>query len=113
MSITLAEEINRLHANICSALADSTRIYILYLLSEGPSNVSSLVEQLELTQPKVSRHLKILRERGLVSAKRQGQSVIYRLKDDRVIESLDLLRAVLANHLEGQASLVDRMSAAP
>ena len=105
-TLTLAQEINQLHANICAALADSNRILLLYLLAEGPSNVTSLVEKLALPQPTVSRHLKVLRERGLVQAKREGQSVYYTLVDERVIKALDLLRTVLADRLAQQASLV-------
>ncbi|NJN44072.1 MAG: winged helix-turn-helix transcriptional regulator [Anaerolineae bacterium] len=105
MNNNLVQEINQLHANICGALADPSRILILYLLSEGPLNVNTLVEKLELPQPTVSRHLKVLRERGLVKAERDGQSVYYELADERVIEALDLLRTVLADRLSKQASL--------
>ena len=106
MKRELADEINRMHAHLCSGLADPTRIYILYMLREGPINVSSLVEALEIPQPRVSRHLKILRESGLVTADRDGQSVFYSLQDERVIDALDMLRAVLAERLEEQASLL-------
>ena len=106
----LIQEINQLHANICGALADPSRILILYLLSEGPLNVNTLVEKLELPQPTVSRHLKVLRERGLVTAERDGQSVFYSLADIRVIEALDLLRTVLGERLSKQASLANTVA---
>jgi DNA-binding transcriptional ArsR family regulator len=106
MTDTLREEITRLHAQVCSGLADTNRILIIYALSEGPTNVNDLAKKLELPQPTVSRHLKILRERGIVHAEREAQSVIYSLTDQRIVEALDLLRAVLAGSLEGQAALV-------
>ena len=106
----LIQEINQLHANICGALADPSRILILYLLSEGPLNVNTLVEKLDLPQPTVSRHLKVLRERGLVTAERDGQSVYYSLGDTRVIEALDLLRTVLGERLSKQASLANSVT---
>ena len=106
----LIQEINQLHANICGALADPNRILILYLLSEGPLNVNALVEKLELPQPTVSRHLKVLRERGLVSAERDGQSVYYTLTDRRVIDALDLLRTVLGERLAKQATLASSVT---
>ena len=101
----LVQEINQLHANICGALADPSRILILYLLSEGPLNVNTLVDKLNFPQPTVSRHLKVLRERGLVTAERDGQSVYYNLADNRVIQALDLLRTVLGERLSKQATL--------
>ena len=106
----LIYEINQLHANICGALADPSRILILYLLSEGPLNVNALVEKLDLPQPTVSRHLKVLRERGLVTAERDGQSVFYNLADVRVIHALDLLRTVLGERLSKQATLANTVT---
>lgn len=102
---SLTQEITALHADICSALADPTRILILYALSERPKNVSELAEELSINQPMTSRHLNILRERGLVMARREGQSVFNSLVDRRVINALDTLRAILANNLKNQAEL--------
>ena len=102
---TFRAEINQLHAQVCSGLADPNRILILYTLAERPFNVSELAEVLDIPQPTVSRHLKILRERGMVFFKREGQAVFYSLADIRVIEALDLLRAVLASGLQNQGEL--------
>jgi ArsR family transcriptional regulator len=106
----LIEEINLLHAQICHSLADPTRILILYSLAESPRYVNELVEILDVTQPTVSRHLKVLRERGLVTATREGNSVRYALYDRRVVEALDLLRALMADILAQQAELADVLS---
>ncbi len=96
----------QLHAYLCSGLADAKRIAILYLLAEGPKNVNTLARTLGISQPTVSRHLKILRERGLVRAQRRKQAVFYTLNDRRVIEALDLLRDVMRDHLLSQAHLL-------
>jgi len=110
MDTGLREEVAQLHAQICNALADPNRILILYALEEGIRNVSQLSELLNLPQPTVSRHLKTLRERGLVCAQREGQMVYYILKDSRVIEALDLLRAVLGEQLQSQITLAKRVN---
>lgn len=102
----LREEITQLHAQVCSGLADTNRILILYTLHKRSLNVSELSETLDLPQPTTSRHLKVLRERGLVVAERDAQSIYYTLADQRVIEALDLLRAVLNDRLEAQAQLI-------
>ncbi|MGB3702028.1 MAG: helix-turn-helix domain-containing protein, partial [Anaerolineales bacterium] len=57
-----------------------------------------------------SRHLNLLRERGLVTAKRDGQSVVNTLADKRIIDALDLLRDVLASNLQSQAALVESVT---
>ena len=105
MTKTLRDEINILHAQVCSGLADPNRILILYELNKGPHNVSDLASNLVIPQPTVSRHLKILRERNMVTSERDGQSLFYSLPDKRVIQALDLLRGMLADSLESQISL--------
>jgi DNA-binding transcriptional ArsR family regulator len=107
MDRNFREEINQLHAQVCSGMADANRIMILYTLAERPRNVSELSEVIGLPQPTVSRHLKVLRERGMLTAQRDGQSVVYRLSDMRVIQALDLLRAVMTDHLKSQVELVE------
>jgi ArsR family transcriptional regulator len=110
MNNNLIQEIHQMHADLCSALADPTRLMILYTLSDHPFHVSEISQALVTAQPVVSRHLKILRERGLVSAHREGQNVVYSLADHRVIEALDLLRAVMASKLKNQATLSDHIT---
>lgn len=109
ISPTLTQEITFLHAGICSALADPSRILILYTLSEKPCTVSELVNSLGIGQPAVSRHLNVLRKNGLVVSTRDGQTVINVLKDPRVIDALNLLRQVLKDSLMDQISLVEQI----
>jgi ArsR family transcriptional regulator len=92
---------------LCSALADPRRILLIYALAEQPRNVGELTEELGISQPTTSRHLKILREQGLVRATRRGSSIEYRLADHRLVEALDLLRAVLRDRLVYRASLLE------
>jgi DNA-binding transcriptional ArsR family regulator len=99
-------EIQLFHAQICQALADPTRILLLYRLAEGPQNVGELSTTLGVSQPTVSRHLKVLRERGMVTTTRYGATVEYRLIDDRPIQALDLLRSVLRDNLSRSAELM-------
>ena len=105
MDRTLVEEVNLLHAQVCQGLADPTRILILYLLADSPRHVTELAEVLGVKQPTVSHHLKVLRDRGLVTATREGNTVRYTLRDRRIIQALDLLRAVMADILAGRAKL--------
>ena len=110
MEHSLEQEVNLLHAHVCQALADPKRILILYALADGPQYVSALAEALSIPQSTVSRHLKVLRERSLVATERSGASVYYSLTDKRVIEALDLLRAVLTDTLAQQVQLIQALS---
>jgi DNA-binding transcriptional ArsR family regulator len=103
---SLRQEVTQLYADVCSALADPTRILILYALSEKSFNVNDLANTLGIFQPTASRHLKVLRDRNLVTAKRQGMNVEYVLADHRLIEALDLLRGVMRDRISQRASIV-------
>ena len=102
----LEQEIDLLHSRVCQALADPKRVLILYLLTAGARCVGDLVEELNVPQSTVSRHLGILRERDLVQAERRGTSVYYTLADYRIIDALDVMREVLAAQVATNADAV-------
>ena len=98
-------EINLLHERICSALSDTKRIMILYLLSEKDMFVNEISETLNTPQSTISRHLRVLRERSLVSTERRGTAVLYSLLDERIIKVLDLMRAILNDQILAEAAI--------
>ena len=98
-------EINLLHERVCAALSDTTRIMILYLLTDRSLFVNEISESLDMPQSTVSRHLRILRERNLVDTAREGTSVRYSLKDHRIIDALDLLRGLLNDQVQADAAI--------
>ncbi len=110
MNKELLKEINQLHAEICGGLSDPKRIAILYAIADEPVNVMDLAEMLEMPQPTLSRNLKVLRERGMVVAKRQGANIYYSLGDKRIIRALDLLREVLADNLTKRRALAEAIA---
>ena len=103
-------EIKLLHKRICHALADPTRILILYHLSEKPRYVNELVEITGLPQSTISRHLGVLRDRSLVNTERDGSAICYFLTDKRIIEALDIMRAILATQLAHSAEISRTLS---
>lgn len=106
MAIPSLDELDLLHSHICTAVGDPKRIQILYALSEQPRNVSALAEALATPQPTISRHLTVLRDRSIVVAKREGQSVIYSLSTPKIIEILDAMRQILRDSLDHKSNLL-------
>lgn len=104
---SLKQEITQLEANFCAALSDPIRLLILYTLHDGSRNVTDLATELGINQPTTSRHLKILRDRGLVETSRNGTTITYSLSDPRLIQALDLLRSVMRERLAYQANLIN------
>lgn len=105
----LKEEVLQLEADFCAALSDPSRIFILYALSETPLNVTELTNELGVPQPTISRHLKVLRERGLVFTERQGTVITYHLADQRVIQAMDLLRSAMRDKLTQRANIANEL----
>lgn len=86
-------------AEVFKALATSSRLRILLILSHGPSTVTGIVDLTDLSQPLVSQHLKLLRGLGLVEVQRRGREAIYSLKDDHVAHMVvDALAHVVEDH---------------
>ena len=106
MDAQLKQELFILHEQVCHALGDPKRLMILYALANGPRFVNDIADELEIPQSTVSRHLKILRERALVEAARQGPALSYTLTDESLIQTLDLLRAILRTRIERAANVI-------
>ena len=102
----LEQEILLMHNRVCYGVADPKRVLLLYALEKGPKCVSDLVEELRMSQPAVSRHLRVLRERNLVSIERRGPSSYYSLADHRVLDAMNLLREVLRSQLASERKTV-------
>lgn len=66
---------------IFKALSDETRLRILKLLEEGELCVCDIVSALDIIQPKVSFHLSVLQESGLIKSSKQGKWIYYRIDD--------------------------------
>jgi ArsR family transcriptional regulator len=75
--------------DVFAVIAEGTRREILGSLREGDKSVGELVEELEVSQPTVSKHLKVLREAGLVSMRAQGQKRFYALQTDPLQDIAD------------------------
>ena len=97
---SLDEELILLHERICPALDHPLRMKILYLLKDKVMNVGELTQEMGIPQSSVSRHLRVLRERGLVRAEREGTTIWYALTESELATVIDILRRILARQLK-------------
>ena len=77
--------------NLLKALGNKHRLMILCVLQDGELSVSQLNELFPIAQSSLSQHLAWLRKEGLVSARREAQSIYYSLSSDEVIEIIAVL----------------------
>jgi len=87
------------HAQFCKTLADANRLLIIAELVKGEKSVSDLANNLGLNQSNVSKHLSLMRERGLVATRRDGVSIYYSLSDPRIFKAIELLIKVQSDQV--------------
>lgn len=75
---------------VFQTLGDANRLRIIQFIGESECTVSEIVQALNLSQPLVSHHLRVLRENQVLDSERKGPFVIYRLRDKKLLEALDL-----------------------
>ena len=102
-------ELFRLKAELCKTFADPRRLMIITELRGGERSVGDLVAKLASPQAVVSRHLAVLRSRGIVVTRREGTSVYYRLANGRIIEACDIVHSILMDNLARNRDLAERL----
>ena len=96
-------------AGIFQALAHPTRVAIVEILREGEHSAGAILERLELEQANVSQHLAVLRAKGIVSSRKDGNQVIYSLKHQMLVDVLEIMRQYFMNHLTEAAELLQAL----
>jgi DNA-binding transcriptional ArsR family regulator len=92
---------------VLDVIADPTRRRILDAVRDGERSVNDLVAQVGMHQPGVSRHLKVLRDAGLVEVRRDAQRRLYRLRAEPLAE-LDAWLEPYREHLAGRLDALER-----
>ena len=92
-------------AGLLKALSNASRLLVLCHLAEGAElSVNQLVDRVGLSQSALSQHLAKLREEGLVSTRKQAQTVFYRVADPRAERLLMLLQNMYCPEMGSQTS---------
>jgi DNA-binding transcriptional ArsR family regulator len=92
--MVLSSECLQMAAALAKGLADENRLRILYYLSNGKKSVSSIVGELNLSQPLVSHHLRELKRYLLVHVERNGPFIFYEIVDPKILNIVQMLAAV-------------------
>ena len=102
----------RMHAELCKTLANPIRLELLGLLRDGGRSVSELTVLTGVAQATVSQHLAVLRQRGVVSTRKEGVNVHYEITNPKMIKACDLIREVLFEQLAEMEKLAKSEAAA-
>jgi ArsR family transcriptional regulator len=84
-----------MQAELCRAMGNAVRIEIVHLLREEPKNVGDLARLTGQPQTTISRHLKTLKNAGVITGERRGQEIYYQIVNPKIVGVCDLMHQVL------------------
>lgn len=102
-------EIFELQADVCAALSNSRRLQILNCIKDREKSVSHMIDEIGINKANMSQHLTILRQKGLVLARRDGTQVFYRLASPRISEACSIMREVLVETLREKERIAHQL----
>jgi ArsR family transcriptional regulator, virulence genes transcriptional regulator len=91
-----------MHAELCKALANEHRQAILHALGEGEMSVGDIAAVVGISVHNTSQHLRLLRERLLVTSRKEGQTVYYSVTNQKFIQACSLIRQALVEQHQAQ-----------
>ncbi|MFO7951858.1 MAG: metalloregulator ArsR/SmtB family transcription factor [Bacillota bacterium] len=94
----MSENIYLYQAELLKALAHPARLQILDLLKDGEKCVCKIVPELQMEQSNVSRHLNVLKKEGLITSRKEGLKVFYKVNDPKIFELIEAGKALLKNY---------------
>ncbi|MGZ9586835.1 ArsR/SmtB family transcription factor [Paenibacillus marinisediminis] len=103
-------ELQQFKAEFFKALSHPLRIRILELLAEGPKNVNELQTLVGTEGSAVSQQLSVLRAKNIVTGTKEGNRVLYELRDPMIMDLLQIARQLFNNHLIDTITMLDKFS---
>ena len=97
-----------LHAEVCKAMANPTRLKIINALQHGEQSVQVLAKSLNVRKANLSQHLAVLRQRGIVATRREGLNIYYRCANPKMLKACEILREVLLEQLAEGGRLIEQ-----
>ena len=103
------KELYHIHAEMCKVFSSPTRLEILNLLRDKEMSVTNIIEKTKLSQANISQHLAIMKYKGIVTSKRKGKNIYYRLINPKIIKAFDIIREVLAEKLKKNERIAKKL----
>jgi len=100
-------ELQRLQAELLAALSHPNRVKIVEFLRPGERCVCEIFPALGLEQSNLSRHLKALREAGILESRKEGVSVYYKVRDTRIFKLLDLSTGIIKREIKNRSEILE------
>ena len=100
------ESFYNLHADMCKTISNPRRQAILDTIRDGEMTVSELIERTGISQANLSQHLSILRSKGVVKTRRDGNNIYYSISNIKIINAYDLISEVLEDSMASREKAI-------
>jgi DNA-binding transcriptional ArsR family regulator len=100
------EDLIQIQSDFLRAIAQPTRLKILYFLKDGERCACEIIPKMKEDQSNISRHLTHMRDAGILESRKEGVSVYYKIKDKRVFALLSLVDEMVRAEIEKKAKVV-------
>ena len=104
------DDLRKFKAEVFQALAHPTRIHI-ETLADGELSVGAILAHVKVEPANLSQHLSVLRLKNLVITRKEGNQVLYSVRDPLLIEALDVMRRFFQRHFEEAVAMLKSMEA--
>ena len=95
-----------MHADFCKFMGNSKRIEILFLLDGKEMSVEKIADKMNIRVSNLSQHLSIMRERGVVTARRDGTRIFYKISNSKIIKACLIMRDVMFEQMRKNINII-------
>ena len=96
------KELYRLHADYCKFMANPKRLEILFLLGKREMCVDEIASAMGVKVPNVSQHLGVMREKGIVEFRREGNKMYYSVSNQKTLQACTIMRESMIEQIQKQ-----------
>ena len=103
------ETLSSYHAEMCKVFSHPTRLEIINTLREGEVAVGEMAGKLGVSMGNLSQHLSMMKERRILTSRKEGNQVFYRVANPKMLKAFDLLREILLEQIKSDSLLLTKV----
>lgn len=104
------KQIFELQASICQTMANPKRLEIISILCDREVSVGEIAEKMHIRTANLSQHLSIMKAKGILTSRREGVHIFYRIANPKVVTACNLMKEIMIEQMEAQAMLSKKIS---
>ena len=103
------ENLYELQADTCKIFSNAKRLEIINTLKDQEMSATELIEKTGLSKANLSQHMSVLRAKGVILARRDGQTIYYRIANPKILQACHLMREILLEQFQEKGKMVSSL----